>query len=175
MSASGRPEVEHDSAQHKGVAVSAEAAHYKSKTLATWIALVGGAAGLHRFYLHGFRDRWAWLFIAPSVVGFYGVQRMRHLGADDRLAWVLIPILGVTLSIAMISAIVYGLTPDDKWNARFNRHGPQHTMNWATVMGVAIALIVGGSFLMATLAFSAQRYFEFEAEATQGKAARSIR
>jgi hypothetical protein len=158
--------------------MSDETVHYKSKTLATWIALVGGATGLHRFYLHGFRDPWAWLFVAPSLVGFYGVQRMRHLGADDRLAWVLIPILGMTLSIAMISAIVYGLTPDEKWNARFNPHGPKHTMNWATVIGVAVALIVGGSLLMATIAFSAQRYFEAEAEAeaeaTQGKTTRPI-
>jgi hypothetical protein len=148
--------------------MSAQAAHYKSKTVATWIALVGGAAGLHRFYLHGFRDRWAWLFIVPSLVGLYGVQRMRHLGADDRLAWVLIPILGLTLSIAMMSAIVYGLTPDEKWNARFNRDRPQHTMNWATVTGVAIALIVGGSILMATIAFTAQRYFEYGTQATDG-------
>ena len=149
-----------------------EPAHYKSKTVATWVALVGGAAGLHRFYLHGFRDPWAWLFIAPSLVGLYGVQRMRHLGGDDRLAWVLIPILGVTLSIAMLTAIVYGLTADEKWNARFNPDGPQHTTNWATVIGVAVALIVGGSLLMATLAFSAQRYFEYQAEATQGRTIR---
>jgi hypothetical protein len=137
---------------------------YKSKTLATWIALLGGSVGLHRFYLHGFSDRWGWLFIWPSLVGWYGVQRMRLLGADDHLAWVLIPLLGLMLSIAMLSAIIYGLTPDEKWNARFNPDGPQHRMNWATVIGVATALIVGGGVLMATLAFSAQRYFEYAAE-----------
>ena len=137
---------------------------YKSKTLATWIALIGGSVGLHRFYLHGFRDAWGWLFIVPSTVGLYGVQRMRHLGTDDHLAWVLIPFLGVMLSIAMLSAIVYGLTPDEKWNARFNPSGPDHQMNWATVIGIGAALIIGGGVLMATLAFSAQRYFEYTAE-----------
>jgi hypothetical protein len=144
---------------------------YKSKTLATWLALLGGTIGLHRFYLHGFRDRMGWLFVWPSLVGFYGVQRMRHLGVDDHLAWVLIPILGLMLSITMLTAIVYGLTPDEKWNARFNRNGPQHQTNWATVIGVAAALIVGGGVLMATLAFSAQRYFEYQAEIAQGKTA----
>ncbi len=140
---------------------------YKSKTLATWLALIGGSVGLHRFYLHGFRDAWGWLSIVPSTVGLYGVQRMRHLGTDDHLAWVLIPLLGAMLSIAMLSAIVYGLTPDEKWNARFNPNGPDHRMNWATVIGVAAALIVGGGVLMATLAFSAQRYFEYAAETAQ--------
>ena len=147
---------------------------YKSKTLATWIALIGGSVGLHRFYLHGFRDVLGWLFVWPSLVGLYGVQRMRHLGADDHLAWVLIPFLGVMLSIAMVSAIVYGLTPDEKWNARFNPTGPQHHMNWATVIGIAASLIVGAGVLMATIAFSAQRYFEYQAEAAQTNSIKPI-
>ena len=138
---------------------------YKSKTLATWVALIGGSLGLHRFYLHGFRDRWGWLFIWPSLVGLYGVQRMRHLGGDDHLAWALIPLLGVMVAIGMLSAIVYGLTPDERWNARFNPTGPQHRMGWATVIGIVIALVVGGGVLMATLAFSAQRYFEWRSPA----------
>jgi hypothetical protein len=156
-------------------AAAAPAPGYKSKTLATWLALVGGSVGLHRFYLHGFRDVWGWLFIVPSTIGLYGVQRMRHLGMDDHLAWALIPLLGLMLSAAMLSAIVYGLTPDEKWNARFNPRGPDHQMNWATVIGVAAALIIGGGILMATIAFSAQRYFEYQVEQTaQGKTARPI-
>ena len=63
---------------------------YKSKTLATWIALVGGSLGLHRFYLHGFGDRWGWLYPLPTLIGLYGVLRMRALGADDQVAWVCI-------------------------------------------------------------------------------------
>ena len=144
--------------------MTSESQEYKSKTLVTWVALIGGSFGLHRFYLHGFRDRWGWLFMWPSLVGLYGVQRMRHLGGDDHLAWALIPLLGVMVAIGMLSAIVYGLTPDERWNARFNPTGPQHRMGWGTVIGVVIALVVGGGVLMATLAFSAQRYFEYQAE-----------
>ncbi len=139
-------------------------AGYKSKTLATWVAVVGGSLGLHRFYLHGVKDTWGWLFVAPTVLGLYGVQRMRHLGGDDHVAWALIPLLGLTVAIAMLSAIVYGLMPDERWNARFNPTGPQHRVNWGTIIGVIVALVVGGGVLMATLAFSAQRYFEYDAE-----------
>ena len=144
--------------------MSAAAGGYKSKTLATWVAVIGGSLGLHRFYLHGLRDVWGWLFIGPTLIGLYGVLRMRHLGGDDHLAWVLIPFLGVTVAIGMFSAIVHGLTPDERWNARHNPTGPQHLMGWATVIGVVVALVVGGGVLMATLAFSAQRYFEYQAE-----------
>ena len=138
------------------------AAGYKSKTLATWIALVGGSLGLHRFYLHGLRDRWGWLFIPPTLAGAYGVLRMRQLGVDDHLAWALIPLLGLTLAVAMTTAIVDGLTPDEQWNARYNPSGPLHQTDWTTVLGVAVALFVGSGVLMATIAFSAQRYFEYQ-------------
>lgn len=137
---------------------------YKSKTLATWIALIGGSVGLHRFYLHGLRDVVGWLFFAPTFTGLYGVQRMRQLGGDDHLAWVLIPLLGLTVSIAMLTAVIYGLTPDERWNARFNPRGPDHRTGWATVIGIVAALSIGAGVLMATIAFSAQRYFEFTAE-----------
>jgi hypothetical protein len=153
--------------------VTADTPGYKSKTLATWIAAIAGGIGLHRFYLHGVGDRWGWLFVWPTFVGLYGVQRMREFGGDDHLAWVLIPVLGIMVSIGMFSAILYGLTPDERWNARFNPSGPQHRTGWSTVIGVVLALVVGGGVLMATLAFSAQRYFEFEAE-TQANSARPI-
>ena len=137
----------------------------KSKTAATWIALIGGAAGLHRFYLFGPGDRWGWTFPLPSLLGLYGVWRMREFGMDDPLAGVLIPILGLALSVAMACAIGYGLTPDERWNARFNATAPCAPMDWRTVIGVALALIMGAGILMATIAFAAQRYFEYEAQA----------
>jgi uncharacterized membrane protein len=137
---------------------------YRSKTIATWLALLVGSLGLHRMYLHGLRDRWAWAFAPPTLVGLYGVQRMREFGVDDHLAWVLIPFLGLMLAATMITAIVYGLTPDERWNARYNPNGPPHRTGWSTVLGVIASLVVGAGVLMATLAFSAQRYFEYQAE-----------
>lgn len=133
---------------------------YKSKTLTTWVALIGGSLGLHRFYLHGLRDVWGWLWPIPTAMGAYGVERALTLGQDDRLAWVLIPLLGLSLSASMLAAIVYGLMPDERWNARFNPTGPQHHTGWMTVIGVAVALLVGAGVLMSTIAYSGQRYFE---------------
>jgi hypothetical protein len=136
----------------------------RSKTLATWLAFVGGGFGLHRFYLHGPRDWFGWLHPWPTLAGLYGVQRMRDLGQDDRLAWALVPLLGLMLAGTMLTAIVYGLTPDEKWNARFNPRQPAARSGWPAVIGVIGALMVGATVLIATIAFSGQRYFESQIE-----------
>jgi len=135
----------------------------KHKAVATWLALLVGVFGLHRFYLFGLKDRWAWLFPLPTLIGLAGVQRMNTLGQDDRLAWVLIPFLGFSLVAALLGGIVYGLMPDERWNERFNPGRPASRGGWAAVIGVVLCLLVGGTTLMATLAFSAQRYFESQA------------
>ena len=142
----------------------APASRHRSKTLATWIALVGGGLGLHRFYLHGRRDVWGWLHPLPCALGLYGVWRALEFGQDDALSWELIPLLGIVLAQSMLAAIVYGLTPDERWNARHNADGQPSTSGWAAVIGVVLALFVGAGVLMATLAFSAQRYFEWQVE-----------
>jgi hypothetical protein len=136
----------------------------KSKTLATWIAIIGGSLGLHRFYLHGFRDLPGWLHPLPTLIGLYGVMRARSLGQDDQLAWVLIPFVGVTIAASMLCAIVYGLASDEKWNARFNAGRNVSRSGWAAALGAMLALLVGAGVLMATIAFVAQRYFEYQVE-----------
>jgi hypothetical protein len=137
----------------------------KSKTLATWLALLGGALGVHRLYLHGARDPWAWLFWPPTLLGLAGVWRMRELGQDDRLAWLLIPLLGLSLAAAMLGAIVIGLTADERWALRFGAPGeaPAAT-GWGPVLGVIAALMIGGAVLMGTIAFGGQKFFEWQQE-----------
>jgi TM2 domain-containing membrane protein YozV len=138
---------------------------HKSKTAATWIALVGGGLGLHRFYLAGVRDPWGWMYPVPTLLGSIGVLRARELGFDDRLSWVLIPLLGFALAAAMLSAIVYGLTSDERWHLRHNpSEAAPRRSGWLAVIGVVLALMIGASVLMATIAFSGQRFFEYEVE-----------
>ena len=135
----------------------------KSKALATWAALLLGSFGLHRFYLYGPKDALAWLHPWPTLLGLYGVQRMDQLGQDDRLAWLLIPVLGLMLVQAMICGIVYGLTPDERWNSERNPGLPPRASGWAAIIGVIACVLIGGTCLMATIAFSAQRFFESQA------------
>jgi hypothetical protein len=137
---------------------------YRSKTSATWIALIGGSLGLHRFYLHGVRDRLAWLHPLATVLGSVGALRMAMLGEEDKLAWLLLPVLGLMLSQALLMAIVYGLTRDELWDERFNADFAPRSTGWAPVLGAIAALMIGGVVLMSTLAFGGQRFFEWQAE-----------
>ena len=147
-------------------------ATYKSKTVAAWLALLLGAFGVHRLYLRGTQDKLAWLHPVPTMLGLYGLQRMDALGQDDRLAWVLLPLLGLMLSQAMLCAIVYGLTKDETWDAQHNPGQSGRPTGWGAVIAVIAALMVGGTALMSTIAFSAQRYFEFQAATTTAENSR---
>ncbi len=104
--------------------------------------------------------RWAWLYPWPTLVGAYGFWRLREFGTDDRLGALLVPLLGVMVAAAMLLALVYGLTPEDRWQARWNSSAEAARTGWATVAGLIVALAAGAIVAMATIAFCAQRYFE---------------
>lgn len=143
-------------------AASLPSPRYRSKTVAAWLALLLGTLGVHRLYLHGPRDTWAWLHLLPTAAGLLGVWRLRTLGQDDPLAWLLIPLLGLMISIAMLCAIVQALTPDEKWDAR---HNPGHTVTatgWGAVLAAIAALLIGGTVLMGTVAYGGQKFFEWQ-------------
>jgi len=134
----------------------------RSKALATWLAVLGGTLGLHRFYLYGWRDRLGWCFPLPTLLGLAGVQRMNAFGQDDRAAWVLIPLLGLMISLAMLTAILYGLTSDERWAQRHNPGQPVQATGWLPVLGVIVALLLGASVFMGTVAFGMQHLFEWQ-------------
>jgi hypothetical protein len=142
--------------------VIAGARRGRSKTVATWLALLGGSLGLHRFYLFGAADAWAWLHALPTLVGAWGFWRLRELGTDDRLGSLLVPFLGLMVTMTMLVAIIYGLTPDERWNARFGAGAPPRTSGATVIFGVCIALALGATTAMATIAFVVERYFEWQ-------------
>lgn len=140
----------------------------KNKTFVTWLTFVGGPLGLHRFYLYGLGDWLGWLLPVPTALGVYGIQRAREFGIDDHLSWILIPILGFTIAGCALRAILYGLMSTEQWNRRFNPDAPEDARagatNWFTVFTLSTTLLVGAGILMASIALSYQRYFEYQIE-----------
>jgi hypothetical protein len=140
----------------------------KNKTLATWLAFVGGPLGLHRFYLHGMGDWLGWLLPLPSLLGVYGIARAQAFGLDDPWSWVLVPLLGFTFAACSLTAIVYGLMSREKWNARFNAKAGEDDIaggtNWFTIAAVVLSLMIGTGVLMATFAWGFYNYFNWQIE-----------
>ncbi len=140
----------------------------KNKTLAVWLALIAGVLGLHRFYLRGLGDWVGWLHPIPAALGLWGVDRVLLYGQDDKLSWILIPLLGFTVAASCLMAIVYALTDREKWNRQFNPDLPPDAnpggTNWLTIGALVAALLMGTVALMGSLAFGFQRYFEYQVE-----------
>jgi TM2 domain-containing membrane protein YozV len=143
-------------------------AYRKNKTLAVWLALIFGVLGLHRFYLRGLGDWVGWLHPIPAALGLWGVDRVLLYGQDDKLSWILIPLLGMTMAASCLMAIVYALTDREKWNRQFNPGLPADAnpggTNWLTIGALVVALLMGTIALMGSLAFGFQRYFEYQVE-----------
>lgn len=143
----------------------------RNKTIAAWAALLFGVLGLHRFYLHGPRDFWAWLYLPLSFAGWVGVQRLRQIGQDDPVAWVLVPLFGLMVSLGAFFAILYALTPDEKWDQLYNPGLPMRETRWGPVLAAIIGLLLGGGVFMGSLTYGMQMYFEWQLRTAPAAAA----
>ncbi|MGE5622848.1 MAG: NINE protein [Bacillota bacterium] len=121
---------------------------HKNKTFATLLAAVTGGLGAHRFYLYGNKDAWGWVHLAsiPLSLAF------RLLAPAQPLLFVAAP-LAISVLAAFIEALVIGLTPDDKWDARHNRmSGRQSGSGWPLAILLVLTLGVGAVALIAAIA-----------------------
>lgn len=121
---------------------------HKNKTLATALAFLLGGVGVHRFYLKGGVDRLGLLHVCslPAAGLVYG------LGHGPNPFWVLLPIF-ISCIAGFIEALVIGLTPDDKWDARFNpASGRQSRSNWILAVLLVLTLLVGATAVIAAIA-----------------------
>ena len=120
---------------------------HKNKTLATALALSLGTLGAHRFYLYGGMDRLGLLHIASLPIA--GLIFSNGHGVNPFYA--LLPLL-VSGIAACIEALVIGLTPDEKWDARFNTvAGTRSQSNWLLALLLVATLLVGATVLIGTI------------------------
>lgn len=120
---------------------------HKNKTLATALALSLGALGAHRFYLHGGVDRLGLLHISSLPIA--GIIFSNAHGINPFYA--LLPLL-VSGIAACIEALVIGLTPDDKWDARFNAaKGTRSRSTWILAVLLVLTLLIGTTVLIGTI------------------------
>ena len=120
---------------------------HKNKTLATALALVLGTVGAHRFYLHGAVDRFGLLHASSLPLAALLYSKVDGIHPF----YALLPLL-VSSIVAFIGALVIGLLPDDKWDARFNAgSGRQTRSNWPLAVLLVLTLLIGTTVLIGTI------------------------
>jgi hypothetical protein len=121
--------------------------NHKNKTLATALAFLLGGLGIHRFYLRGSVDRLGLLHLCslPAAGLVYG------LGHAPNPFWTLLPIF-ISCIVGFIEALAIGLTPDEKWDAKFNpASGRQSHSHWILAVLLVLTMLVGATSVIATL------------------------
>lgn len=121
---------------------------HKNKTFATLFAALFGAIGLHRFYLHGIRDAWAWLHMCSLPVSawmfFFGNGKVAMFSA--------VPLI-VSMLTGFIEALAIGLTTDGQWDRVHNRgSGWQSNSRWPLALVLVLTVGIGATTLIASIA-----------------------
>lgn len=128
---------------------------HKNKAFATLLASVFGGLGLHRFYLFGKQDFWGWahlLTLPISVLAYFA-------GTGRPLL-----VVGVFFVLSVLSgfveALVIGVTPDEKWDARHNPDSErQSDSGWPVALLLVLTMAVGATAAIATLARAFDLFF----------------
>ncbi len=141
--------------------VSPAPPRFRSKTLTALLAFLVGSLGGHRFYLYGWRDLFGWAHVIGTALGIPGVLLLIASERTSVLGWGLAMPGAVSVLAAFLAAIVYGLRPDQKWDAQFNPgQAAQSDSGWGVVFIVIFSLLIGAFLLMSGLAVTFQTYFE---------------
>ncbi len=121
---------------------------HKNKTLATLLAFLTGGLGLHRFYLAGLFDRWG--LAHAATVPLTGL--LMAVFPDQPAMFTASPLILSGL-IGFIEALVIGLTPDEKWDERYNAaSGRRSHSGWPLAVLLVLTLGAGAVAVIATLA-----------------------
>jgi TM2 domain-containing membrane protein YozV len=121
---------------------------HKNKTFAALLAFVTGGLGIHRFYLYGRKDIWAWLHLSTLPIS----AAILSLGTKQPVIFTASPLI-LSMLVAFIETLVIGLTPDDKWDARHNHgSGLQSRSGWPVVLLLILTLGIGATALFAAIA-----------------------
>lgn len=121
---------------------------HKNKTIATFLATFLGGLGLHRVYLYGWQDKWAWVHFISLPVSV-----LLALAAPDQpLMFTGSPFV-LSVLTGSIESLTIGITSDEAWDARFNRDSGRKSMSdWPLAVLLVLTVGTGATALIAAMA-----------------------
>jgi hypothetical protein len=123
---------------------------HKNKTFVTLLAALFGGMGLHRFYLFGPKDFWGWMHAASiPLSALMLVSRPEQPIMFSALPFVISALIG------LLTALVIGLTADEKWDSLHNLNsGKKTNSGWPLAILLVLAFGMGAVGLIAAIARS---------------------
>lgn len=128
---------------------------HKSKTIAALLASLGGTFGLHRFYLKGSRDKWAWLHLMSLPVSLL----IYFLSQNVHPFFTAMPLI-LSMLTGFIACLVIGTTSDEKWDVQYNATSSKKSdTGWPIAVILIFTLGIGASALIAVIARTFDLFF----------------
>ncbi len=135
-----------------GRSARAGAPAFRVKWIAGLLALLGGVVGAHRLYL-GLRVWWLYPLVALPALGWAARAEEWYREPGFFMA-------AVVALVGLVEAIVFCLTPDERWDARWNPGTSRSSSSgWAAVLIAIAALMLGAILMMSVLAIALEGYF----------------
>lgn len=133
---------------------------HKSKLIFCALSTFFPGSGLSWAYLKGIRHPGFYSHLASLVIGIYGWMTLANQAMQSTIGWVAISLGFISLLASWITTLVYGLRPDDKWDAQFNPNSEKRNQSgWLVIGCVIISLMLGAFVLMSGLAIAFEQFF----------------
>lgn len=138
---------------------------FRSKLIFCALGLLIPGTGLNCFYLQGIKSFWAWVQLAALVSGILGLSLLMIGTEAGFAAWLLLIFGFISLEASWLSTIVFGLRPDEKWDAQFNANCASNQTTktgWPVIITVILSLIIGVGVMMSFLAIGFEQFFIYQ-------------
>jgi hypothetical protein len=120
------------------------------KTVAAFLSTTLGGFGLHRFYMYGRGDFWGWIYAAAFLI-YAGLVLTEY--PEKPFGNILHALFPLSVYAAFIESLSIGLTPDEKWDTKHNRHaGRSRASRWPLVVILVLTLLIGYTALVTSIA-----------------------
>ena len=121
---------------------------HKNKTFATFLAMLAGGIGAHRFYLRGSLDKIGLVHVASLPLAGLVVG----LAPQANEFYKLLPVL-LSFLVGYLETLILGVMPDEKFDAAFNpASGRQSDTGWVVALLLVGTMLVGTTALIWTMA-----------------------
>ena len=121
---------------------------HKNKTFATFLAMLAGGVGAHRFYLRGSLDKIGLIHVASLPIAGLVVG----LAPQANVFYKLLPVV-LSFLVGYLETLILGVMPDEKFDAAFNpASGRKSDTNWVIALLLVGTMLLGTTALISTLA-----------------------